>query len=94
MKRNTGRKGLGIELVCPPGGRPESEDAEHGQVPTDGDGHGSTCSQTQPEQLEFTLPLVAMETLLRPWKEPRWLPVRPVRCVQPSRQYARWPLHW
>lgn len=46
------------------GGGPEGEDAEHGEVPADGHGHGTSCGQEKPEQLEFTFPLVAMETAI------------------------------
>ena len=34
-----------------------------------------------------------METAIWPGKKSRWLPVRPVRCVQPPREHARRPLH-
>lgn len=30
-------------LLPASGGGPQGEDAEHGEVPTDGDGHGSSC---------------------------------------------------
>lgn len=42
-----------------------SEDAEHGEVPTHRHGHGTPHSEAEPEQLESSLPLVAMETPLR-----------------------------
>lgn len=80
-------------LHCLLGGRPPGEDAEHGEVSSDGHGHGPSRGQEKPEQLEFTFPLVTVETTIRPGKKPRWLPVWPVRCVQPSWQHARRPLH-
>lgn len=80
--------------VSATGGRSEGKDAEHDPIPADGDGHGATCGQKKPEQLEFALPLVSMETVLWPGKKPRWLPIRPVCCVQPSWQHARRPLYW
>ena len=52
------------------GGRPEGEDAEHGEVPVAGDGHGAPHGQEEPEQLEPTFPLVAVETTLRPGTQP------------------------
>jgi len=76
-----------------PGGRPAGEDAEHGAVPADGHGHGAARGEEEPEQLESALPLVPVEAALRPGKEPRRLPVRPVRRVQPPREHARGPLH-
>ena len=54
-----------------PGGGPQGEDAEHGAVPAHGHGHGTSRGQEKPEQLEFTLTLVAMETPIRPGKKPR-----------------------
>lgn len=53
------------------GGGPEGEDAEHGEVPANGHGHGASCCQEKPEQLEFAIPLVAVETTIWPREEPR-----------------------
>lgn len=53
------------------GRRSANEDAEHGEVPADGHGHGTSRGEEKPEQLEFTLPLVAVETPVRAGKKPR-----------------------
>ena len=57
------------------GWRPEDEDAEHGEVSSDRDGHGAPYGQAEPEQLEPALALVTMETTLRDGPRPRGLPV-------------------
>lgn len=67
-------KGLNSDVhisVPVSGGRPEGEDAEHGEVPANGHGHGASCCQEKPEQLEFAVPLVAVETTIWPREEPR-----------------------
>lgn len=52
------------------GRRSKGEDAEHGEVSPDGNGHGTSCGEEKPEQLEFTFPLVTVETTLRAGEKP------------------------
>lgn len=63
------------------GGRAQGEDAEHGEVPADGHGHGTSRGEEESEQLEFTLTLVPVETAVWSGKKPKRLPLRPVRRV-------------
>lgn len=55
-------------LLCPSGWGSADEDAEHGEVPAHGYGHGAPHGKEEPEQLEPPLPLVTVETAL--WDGP------------------------
>lgn len=57
------------------GRRSANEDAEHGEVPADRHGHGPPHGEEEPEQLESSLSLVAMETTVRHGPGPGGLPV-------------------
>lgn len=59
------KKNPKLKRIASTGRGSANEDAEHGEVPAYGHGHGTSYGKEKPEQLESALPLVAMETAVR-----------------------------